>query len=198
MKKVLITILLFSISILSFGQKCPTNTISINKKIYTVCYSEKYRNPISVTYKIYKVKSNINRGNIQFYQENGIQTATNNDFKDNVYDKGHMAAAETFSDTDEHMYETFSYLNCAVQHYKLNRGVWKSLEFHERQWSQQDSLFVVNRVIFKFPLHPMKSGAFIPDFFEKSITFLSTKKTKTFRFPNIEPVSNDIDFYLIK
>lgn len=143
----------------------------------------------------------MDRLNTNFHSEPGIITADNKDYEDNVYDKGHMAAAETFSDTQEHLELTFSYVNCAVQHYKLNRGVWKSLEIHERQWAFTDSLLVVNTVIFNKPLHPMKNGAYIPDFFEKSITFLSTGITRVYQFPNAEPkggYSGFIDDYLVK
>ena len=128
--------------------------------------------------------------------EKGIVTSGDADYKDNVYDKGHMAAAETFSDSQEHMHLTFSYLNFAVQHYKLNRGVWKTLEERERQWAYTDSLYVINRVIFNKPLHPMKSGAFIPDAFEKEIHFLSTGHVVVYHFQNVEPDSNDIRKYI--
>jgi DNA/RNA endonuclease G (NUC1) len=192
MKKLLI-LLLLTISATVFGQ----NTLLVDKKIYTVVYSQQLRNPLTVAYKLYKPKSNVKRTG-SFYKEKGIQTAGEDDYKDNVYDKGHMAAAETFSDTEQHMHLTFSYLNCAVQHYQLNRGVWKSLEEHERQWAQQDSLFVTNRVIFNQPFHPMKSGAFIPDYFEKEIRFMSTGIVRLYRFPNVKPVSDDIDYYLVK
>jgi DNA/RNA endonuclease G (NUC1) len=193
MKKI-VTILLLILTTAVYGQK----TRLIDKKIYFVVYSEKYQNPLSVIYKLYKPKSNVKRGSMDFRAEPGVITADNKDYQDNVYDKGHLAPAETFSDTQENLELTFSYLNCAVQHYKLNRGVWKSLEEHERQWAYTDSLLVINRVIFNRPLHPMKNGAYIPDYFEKSITFMSTGIKRVYRFPNVEPESKDIDFYLIK
>lgn len=197
MKKILTVLFLF-LSINLFGQKCPPNTIYINKDIYDVCYSEMYKNPMMVTYKIYKPKSMVDRKGMTFYHEKDIITAGDADFKDNVYDKGHIAAAQTFSDTKEHLHETFSYVNCAVQHYKLNRGVWETLEEKERQWAQQDSLFVVCGVIFNTPTHQLKSGAYIPDYFTKRITFLSTGVSRLFVFPNVEPKSKNIEDYEVK
>lgn len=193
-KKTLLFLLLTLTTLNTYSQ----DLVKIDMGIYVVTYSEKYQNPLTVSYKIYKPKSNVKRGSMNFHPEKGIKTADNKDYVDNVYDKGHLAPAETFSDTEEHLYKTFSYVNCAVQHYKLNRGVWKSLEMHERQWAQQDSLLVVNRVIFNEPLHPMKNGAFIPDYFEKSITFLSTNITRTYRFPNVEPTSTDYSVFEVK
>jgi endonuclease G len=196
MKKLLILILLLA-STVGFSQKNQIlpDTL-VDKGIYKVLYSQNLRNPLTVTYKIYKPKSKVERKG-SFYHEKGITTSGDADYKDNVYDKGHMASAETFSDSDEHMHLTFSYLNCAVQHYELNRGVWKTLEERERQWAQQDSLLVINRVIFRKPLHPMKSGAFIPDAFEKEIKFLTTKQVILYHFENVEPKSKDIRDYIV-
>lgn len=194
MKKLALFLVFCFLTVYGYAQDC----IQIKKSIYTGCYSTKFRSPLTIIYKIYKPKSLVSREGMSFYKERGVITASDADYKDNVYDKGHMAAAETFSDSEEHMHDTFSYLNCAVQHYKLNRGVWKSLEMHERQWAHTDSLLVTNTVIFNLPLHPMKSGAYIPDYFEKKIVFLSTGIVKTYRFPNVEPKSNDINYYLVK
>ena len=196
--KRLFFILLIFISASINAQNCPKNSVFVDMKFFKVCYSEVYKNPISVTYKLYKPKSLVERGSMDFHKQDGIKTASDLDYRDNVYDKGHLAPAETFSNSKESLYSSFSYVNCAVQHYKLNRGVWKSLEEHERQWAQQDSLLVINRVIFNKPLHPMKSGAYIPDYFEKTIINLRTKVKRTFRFPNVEPVSKDYTYYEVK
>lgn len=197
MKRYIFLLLMF-ISVLGNAQNCPKNTVFVDMTYFKVCYSEVYKNPITVTYTLYKPKSVVERGSMDFHKEEGITTASNLDYSDNVYDKGHLAAAETFSGSKESLFASFSYVNCSVQHYKLNRGVWKSLEEHERQWAQQDSLFVIVRVVFNKPLHPMKSGAYIPDYFEKTIYNLRTKVKRTFRFPNVEPVSKDYTYYEVK
>jgi len=194
MKKILILTILGFITLTTYAQK---DTL-VDMGVYKVLYSQKYKNPLEVSYKLYKPKSNFKRGNETFHKRKGIITSGNEDYRDNVYDKGHMAAAEAFSDTQAHLDSTFSYLNCAVQFFSLNRGVWKSLEMHERQWAQQDSLYVVNTIIFNKPLHPMKSGAFIPDYFQKSIKFLSTGKVRTFKFPNLDPKSSNFEDYEVK
>jgi len=176
------------------AQNCPDGTIYIDKKIYQVCYSEKFKNPIIVSYKLYKPKSNpnVSRDGLDFYKENGIITATNKDYEDNVYDKGHLAPAETFSSSNENIKKTFSYVNCAVQHYKLNRGIWKALEKYERDYAFSDSIEVVNEVVFiKNKLtgdyNKLKTGAYIPDYFVKSIKNLRTGSIRIFKFPNKMP-----------
>lgn len=191
---ILVSLLLITISVLS--QDCPKGTKFVDKKYYTVCYSEKHKNPVKVTYKLYKPKSFVERGSMDFYHENGVLTATNADYVDNVYDKGHLAPAEAFSTTKEMLYSTFSYVNCAVQHYKLNRGVWKALENYERQLAQHDSIMVINIVTFnkKYP-QQLKTGTYIPDTFEKIIINLRTNVKRRFVFPNVEPAYKDYKQY---
>ena len=52
----------------------------------------------------------------------------NDDYVNNVWDKGHLAPAAAFNCDRETIKKTFSYLNCALQHEGLNRGPWKELE----------------------------------------------------------------------
>jgi hypothetical protein len=69
MKK-LLSILLLILSITVYSQK----TVVVDKKIYTVVYSQKYQSPLTVTYKLYKPKSNVSRGSLDFHTEDGIIT----------------------------------------------------------------------------------------------------------------------------
>lgn len=186
--------LLLLLAIASGAQNCPKNTIFVDKKIYQVCYSEKFKNPVKVSYKIYKPKSDrsVSREGLDFYKEDGIVTATDKDYMYNVYDKGHLAPAETFSNSNENIKLTFSYLNCAVQNQYLNRGVWKALEKYERDYAFRDSLFVINEVIFEKnkvtgEYSRLKTGAYIPDYFVKTIINLRTKTKRVFKFPNVTP-----------
>lgn len=191
MKKILFLILFFSIN--SFAQ----TTTFINKGIYQVEYSEFFKNPLTVTYKIYNFKnSDVDRKG-SFYKEDGVITATSKDFESNAYDKGHMAPAETFSDTPENMKKTFSYINCAVQHYKLNRGLWKILEKLERNFSQSDSIQVINTIIFEKPYKQLATGAYVPSKFKKEIIFLTTKKRMIYVFPNDETSHSIFDYEIL-
>lgn len=188
MKKLLLILFFTLTSVVSFSQK-ETDVKIIDKGIYKVEYSEFFKNPVKVTYTIYKVKHDGVDRKGSFYKEPGVVTATNKDYENNPYDKGHMASAETFSDTDEHMHLTFSYVNSALQYYKLNRGTWKTLEFKEREWSQTDTLRVTNTVLFTKTdgkYLTAGGGAVIPSGFRKEIYFVNAKKKMVFEFPNQE------------
>jgi endonuclease G len=189
--KQLFLILFFPIVL--FGQK----DILVKRPIYTVNYSQKYKQPLWVEYGFRTRECNATRAGMDFYTEKDIITSSNADYAHNDWDKGHMAPAADFCKDKESMYMTFSYLNCALQHYKLNRGVWKELEAQEREWAKTDSLIIKIEVI--FPSNPTKTpgGASIPSSFKKTITFYSTKKKLVYEFPNVPPTKT-LDKYLIK
>jgi len=192
MKKLIISLLFSLCAFIVFAQK-ETDVKIIDKGIYKVEYSEYFKNPLKVSYTIFHTTSSVDRKG-SFYNEPGVKTAGNKDFESNAYDKGHMAAAETFSDTDEHMHLTFSYANCALQHFKLNRGLWKILEAKEREWSQSDTLQVTNVIIFEKPYTQLATGAYVPAKFRKEIYFVNAKKKMVFEFPNTETTHNLYDY----
>jgi endonuclease G, mitochondrial len=189
--KQLFLILFFPIVL--FGQK----DILVKRPIYTVNYSQKYKQPLWVEYGFRTRECNATRTGMDFYTEKDIVTSSNADYAHNDWDKGHMAPAADFCKDKESMYMTFSYLNCALQHYKLNRGVWKELEAQEREWAKTDSLII--KIEVTFPSNPTKTpgGASIPSSFKKTITFYSTKKKLVYEFPNVPPTKT-LDKYLIK
>lgn len=189
MKKILALLLFLSITTLA---EAPFKFI--DKGIYQVEYSEFFKSPLKVTYKIYKFTNSETERKGSFYKEPGVITATAKDFESNVYDKGHMAPAETFSDTPENMKKTFSYVNCAVQHYKLNRGLWKVMEQLERRVSQSDSIKVINTIIFEKPYKQLATGAYVPSKFQKEIIFLTSNKRMIYVFPNDETTHSIFDY----
>lgn len=192
MKKILI----LTILILSQFALAQRDTI-INKGIYKVLYSQSLRNPLKVSYVLTKQDHRCDRDGLSFYKEPGIVTSSNQDYVGNDYDKGHMAPAESFSQNCENIKKTFSYLNCSVQHYKLNRGAWKILELKERQWSDSIKVTVNIEVIFDKKPKRTSGGAAIPSFYKKTVSFGNGKKRYVFKFPNAECTNNIFD-YLVK
>lgn len=184
MKNLLLSLIII-ISIQVVGQ---TDTL-VTRKIYKVLYSQTLKQPLWLEYGVKTTTCTATRTGLDFYTEKGIATSTNIDYANNDWDKGHMAPAADFCQTKETMYLTFSYLNCALQHYKLNRGVWKELEALEREWAKTDSLQI--RIDIHFPKTPKRTpgGAAIPSGFTKTIYFTNTKKTLVYYFPNKAPVS---------
>ena len=78
---------------------------------------------------------NVDRGNKDFYLESGVHTSNDADYYKNEWDKGHLAPAATFSDSEENLNKTFTFINCAMQIDKMNRRECAQLEQQNREWS---------------------------------------------------------------
>jgi DNA/RNA endonuclease G (NUC1) len=163
------------------------DTIRIENNIFKVIYSQELEQPLELTYKSINRVKNVDRRGLNFYLESNIITSNNGDYYNNVYDKGHLAPAATFSDNMENLKQTFSYLNCVLQHEKLNRGAWAKLERKERKWDDEESLLVIVNVIFNEVPKRLPSNAAIPLYFKKHIFFEEKKVWRCFIFPNVKP-----------
>lgn len=69
-----------------------------------------------------------------FFQERGFNLATNRDYLNSGYDKGHIVPSEERTFSKEDNYQTFSYMNVIPQKPNLNRGPWYDLEKHVREF----------------------------------------------------------------
>ena len=159
----------------------------MKKLLSLILYSEKLEQPIWLKYRSTNRPTNVNRGSMDFYGEKLIKTSDNEDYKNNIYDKGHIAPAATFSDEMENLKQTFSYLNSALQDQYLNRGEWRLLEEQERKWDDSESLTVIVKVFFDKTSKKLPTGATVPSYFQKHIFFEKQKKWKCFVFLNEKP-----------
>ena len=165
--------------------------VNYDGELYDVVYSEEYEQPLQVTYKIMCPTGEISRSGMDFWKPDGWKTSDNNDYKANVYDKGHMAPAAAFNCFDkETLRETFNYLNCALQHESLNRGPWKELERFERDLSKVFEEVNV-KVTIHFDNEPeyVEGGALIPSGFTKVIW--AGEHEWTFYFDNVNLKGRD-------
>jgi len=161
--------------------------ILIKKSIYEVYYSQKLEQPIWLVYKSTNRPTNVNRGSMDFWLETQIKTSDGKDYEKNVWDKGHIAPAATFSDNMENLKITFSYLNCALQNQYLNRGEWRLLEEQERKWDDKEFLTVKVSLDFDKSSIVLPTGATIPKAFTKHIYFETSKNWKCYYFLNEKP-----------
>lgn len=189
-------LILFSFS--SLGQ-----IKEIKTDIYTVIYNEEYQQPLIVEYTIFcKPESRVyDRKGISFKAYPGIDGSSNSDYTNNVYDKGHMAPANTFACSEEWLKETFSYANCALQHQGLNRGAWATLEGFERNLAGiYDDIQVRIDIFFSNEWTTNSDPARIPSSFVKSITWTEDGKERTisFDFPNEDTTGRSFWEFQIK
>jgi DNA/RNA endonuclease G (NUC1) len=184
--KTKLTFILLLICSISFGQKL-RDSVYVKTNIFEVVYSEKLEQPKWLKYESTNRPKNVERTGLDFYIVTGIHTSDAADYAKNEYDKGHLAPAATFADTEENMKATFSYLNCALQQQDFNRGEWRLLEEQERVWDDTEALKVLVRLKYGIIPNKLSTGASIPSQFQKHIYFTKQKRWECYFFPNVKP-----------
>jgi endonuclease G len=186
MKKIALLSVLFILFVSGTGRP----DIMIDKKIYKVFYSQKMEQPLWLEYKSSNRPTNVNRGSMDFYGEPNVITSDHHDYAKNVWDKGHLAPAATFSDNMENLKTTFSYVNCALQNQYLNRGEWRLLEEQERKWDDVEPLTIKVELVFGPNSIKLPTGATVPTTMVKHIHFDKSNKWRCFSFPNSKPTKS--------
>jgi endonuclease G len=172
------------------------DSVYVKTSIFDVVYSEKLQQPKWIEYSVICSEGTISRKGLDFYPVKGVITSTSEDYENNIYDKGHLAPAADFNCNKDYLKQSFSYLNCVLQHEKLNRGVWRLLEAHERELAKKYRVVVEIRANYSTKSLVLTTGATVPDSFTKTIMY-NNKQEKYF-FKNEEPKSSDYNNYKVK
>ena len=166
------------------------DTINIVNDIFMVKYSETLEQPLYVYYVVKCNNGTISRSGMDFRLHEGVKTSDNEDYKNNIWDKGHLAPASAFNCDRETLKKTFTYLNCVLQHEGLNRGPWKELERFEVGLAKVfEDVIVEITVCFDGDLQKVIGGATIPSGFKKKIKFDNNEIM--FYFPNTNVSGQD-------
>jgi endonuclease G len=169
------------------AQKDLRSEVIIETSTYAVSYNEILQQPNWLEYTSTNRVKNVDRGSMDFKLYPGVVTSDKHDYYKNIYDKGHLAPAATFSDNMDNLEETFYYLNCALQNQDLNRGEWRLLEAEERKWDDSETLTVSVDLIFDEGYIVLKTGAAIPTDMVKHIYFNGRGSWRCFEFENKKP-----------
>ena len=178
---------------LVFSQR---SEVKIKTEIFSVVYSEVYQQPLSIEYTVLCPNGTASRKGMDFYTNDSLITSDDEDYENNVYDKGHLAPAAAFTCNLEMLRGTFSYLNCALQNQYLNRGTWRLLESYERKLAVQNP-GTRSEILLEFKgSKKLPTGATVPSGFYKRIT--SGGRVYMYYFPNEKPRSSKYSDYEIK
>ena len=183
MKKILLLIGFLFVTLTSFSQ----DTVRVKNQVFEVLYSQTLESPLWLKYRSTNRPTNVNRGTMDFYTEKNIKTSDANDYAKNIYDKGHLAPAASFSDNMENLKQTFTYLNCMMQDQYQNRGEWRLLEEQERKWDDNEPLTIIIKVFFDKVPKRVPTNAAIPSHMQKHIYFEKSNKWRCFVFLNEKP-----------
>jgi len=175
MKKIsAIFILVFTLSF-SLAAQIKPDTL-INNGFYKSYFSYKFKEPLYVSYILYKGGGDCSRDGFYFKNDTKIVfMARDNDYEKSGYDRGHLVNSEDYAYDCKKDEATFRYYNCLPQTPNLNRGVWKKWEFGIRVESQTDSLFIVCGGIF-LSGKVIGDKVAVPDYCFKIVQSLRTKK----------------------
>ena len=186
MKKFALTFLSFLLINVLFSQP----NIGIETDIFYVRYSSKMEQPLFLSYTVLCPNGDASRSGLDFRLYEGVHTSDNDDYKNNEWDKGHLAPAAAFNCDRDMLKRTFTYINCALQHEGLNRGPWKELEEFERNLAKvYDEVYVTVMCHFSENSLLLPTGATVPDGFTKTITWEG--KEECFYFPNKDVSGTD-------
>ena len=168
-----ILILTWITTFTALGQQADT---VVNMGIYKSYFSYDLKQPLYVTYTLYKGGGGCDREDESFsFKKCGVNTASNEDYTGFGFDKGHLANAEDFAYDCDKEEKTFCYYNCVPQTVKLNRGIWKTWEEKVRVLSQTKKLFVIAGAIYKNKTQgPHAVG--VPEWCYKIVLDSKTKK----------------------
>lgn len=194
MKKLMLILVLVLSSVSTFAQVL-SDSINWDTPYYTIIYSEKLEQPKQIWYSVACPHGTASRVGMDFYGEDSIKTSDNKDYENNEWDKGHMAPAASLNCDRNMLWETFSYMNCALQQQSLNRGPWKKLEMQERELAKvNSSVKVYIKVEFDAVPKRVPAGAAIPKGFYKEV-IVGNKTKFCYYFPNVAPKSSDLNSF---
>lgn len=163
----------------------PPRIVTIRSDLFTIIYSEEFEQPLEIWYTVKCPNGKASRAGMDFYKCDSIHTSSHEDYENNVWDKGHLAPAADFSCDKETLYKTFTYLNCALQHQDLNRGVWRMLELRERELAKSQDVKVHIKLDFSKNTIKQNTGSTVPGGFWKEIQY--GQNLEIYYFPNVKP-----------
>jgi endonuclease G len=172
----------------------------INKKVFTVCYSYKYKGALAVWYVL---DSNlVNKINIKkrprFYSEKTIPLkyrSKQSDYKYSGYDRGHLANDADFDYSIKSLRKTYSMANIVPQTPNVNRRTWIKAEKYERLIARKLGEVKVLNII-KYASNPKRIGKnkiAVPIGFYKEIYNENRNFKKCFYYRNNDNINVKID-----
>jgi endonuclease G len=99
-------------------------------------------------------------------------SASNSDYKNSGYSRGHLAPAADMLWNETAMTESFYFSNMSPQTQDFNNGIWKELEEQVREWPREnEEVFVVTGPVLDKEVYPTvgKNEVAVPEKFYKVI-----------------------------
>jgi endonuclease G len=112
----------------------------VNHKSFILAYAEEHEQAEWVAYRltIDQLKEVVQERSNSFRPDTSITTSSASlaDYRGSGYDKGHLAPAQDMSFDVQSESESFLLSNMSPQVAAFNRGIWRELEEHVRDWTR--------------------------------------------------------------
>ena len=176
---------LFILLIPFFGLTQQTDIFTVYNDIYKIHYSSKFQQPLKITYDVPRIHTNyivdISGNNIEqfndYIYQSDKRTSNNEDYKNNIYDKAHLAPKSHFYSKSEKFKIINDYLNIVLMHKDLNNSIWRKLENEVKKLSDKFDVTVTIEIVFSKE-DTTKGGATIPSDFIYSYEYNDFTKTE--------------------
>jgi endonuclease G, mitochondrial len=159
----------------------------IKHTVYTLSYNEKHEQANWVAYYLSKDRTNkaVERGN-KFMIDPKVKTgsATDADYQNSGYDRGHLAPAADMGWSETTMKESFYFSNMSPQEPSFNRGIWKKLEELVRTWAiEYNLIYVATGPVLEDNLNTIgENKVSVPKYYYKVILDYHSEKPKGIGF----------------
>ena len=112
----------------------------LERKGYTTSYNRDTKNPNWVAWHLTKehTRGQNQRKQVMFTEDQDVKPrATNNDYYNSRFDRGHMCPAGDNKWDKEAMVQSFLFTNICPQNHGLNKYEWNDLEIKCREWARE-------------------------------------------------------------
>ena len=191
----------------------PTTTdIKILRRAFYTCrtgfaglYDPSERTPLWIAEHIVKsnLAGNADRGGMDFIADTDIPLGAMPkpaDYAKSGFDKGHMAPAADFKNSEAAMIATFQFSNAVPQTPESNRHIWKDLEESTRELAnRRGELYIITGPVYSTtPRLLLKNRVSIPDATYKILIDPKEKSMTGFVVPNTNNPGKDFRTYQMK
>tara|TARA_B100001057_G_scaffold342485_1_gene343412 strand:+ start:5545 stop:6372 length:828 start_codon:yes stop_codon:yes gene_type:complete len=196
--KAIYTLIILLIPFIGFTQQ--VDIFTINNDIFKIHYSSKFQQPLNITYdvprihpeKIVDSSANTSEQFKDYITQSDKRTSNNEDYKNNIYDKAHLAPKSHFYSKSEKFKLINDYSNIVLMHKDLNNSIWKKLENEVKKLSKMYDVTVTIEMIFSNQ-DTTKGGATIPSDFIYSYEYNDLTKSEVVE--EVEKVVETVYFY---
>ncbi|MDD2640597.1 MAG: DNA/RNA non-specific endonuclease [Arcobacteraceae bacterium] len=163
----------------------------IDKQVYKICYSYKYKGALAVWYEL--DGNLVNKNNLEkrpnFYSEKNIPMkyrSKSADYTNSGFDRGHLASDANFDYDEKVQIKTYTMANIVPQYPTLNRNIWIKAEKYERLIANKlGNAAVINLVDYSQSQTQIgKNNITVPNTFYKIILNEKAQFEKCFKYEN--------------